>query len=94
MLVGLNCRDLDTLEVVPGRLESLAHRLPAGAPRVAESGVASAADAARVAAAGYDLALIGTALMRHPSPGALARELLAAGRAARAERAGRAGREG
>jgi indole-3-glycerol phosphate synthase len=83
LLVGLNCRDLDTLEVVPGRLEALAHRLPVGVPRVAESGVATAADAARVAAAGYDLALIGTALMRHPSPGALARDLLAAGRGAR-----------
>jgi indole-3-glycerol phosphate synthase len=86
-LVGLNCRDLDTLEVVPGRLESLAHQLPPGVPRVAESGVACAADAARVAAAGYDLALVGTALMRHDSPGAVARELLAAGRAARGEHA-------
>ena len=83
LLVGLNCRDLDTLEVVPGRLESLARRLPAGVPRVAESGVASALDAARVAAAGYDLALIGTALMKDNSPGMLAQELLAAGRAAR-----------
>jgi indole-3-glycerol phosphate synthase len=83
LLVGLNCRDLDTLEVVPGRLESLARHLPVGVPRVAESGVATAADAARVASAGYDLALIGTALMRHDSPGALARDLLAAGRGAR-----------
>ncbi len=83
LLVGVNSRDLDTLEVVPGRLESLAGQLPAGVPRVAESGVASSEDAARLAAAGYDLALVGTALMAVSSPSALARELLAAGRAAR-----------
>jgi indole-3-glycerol phosphate synthase len=83
LLVGLNCRDLDTLKVVPGRLESLGQRLPDGVPHVAESGVATAADAARIAAAGYDLALVGSALMTQGSPGALAGELLAAGRAAR-----------
>ncbi len=80
LLVGLNCRDLDTLQVVPGRLESLASRLPTGAPRVAESGVATAADAARVAVAGYDLALVGSALMTGGDPAALVREMLAAGR--------------
>lgn len=83
LLVGLNCRDLDTLNVVPGRLEALASRLPSSVPRVAESGVASPADAARIAAAGYDLALIGTALMVDGSPAALARAMLAAGRAAK-----------
>lgn len=36
VLVGLNCRDLATLQVVPGRLEALAPRLPQGLPRVAE----------------------------------------------------------
>ncbi len=85
-LVGLNCRNLDTLQVVPGRLESLAHRLPASLPRVAESGVASAADARRVAAAGYDLALVGTALMADGSPPTLARSLLHAGRGAKASK--------
>lgn len=82
VLVGLNCRDLDTLAVVPGRLESLADRLPVDAPRVAESGIASAADAARVAAAGYDLALVGSALMTCEAPAELVRDMLAAGRAA------------
>jgi len=84
LLVGLNCRDLDTLEVVPGRLEALAARLPASVPRVAESGVASALDAARVAAAGYDLALVGSALMSERDPARLVREMLAAARRARA----------
>jgi indole-3-glycerol phosphate synthase len=82
LLAGLNCRDLRTLQVVPGRLAELAPLLPSTVPRVAESGVANAADARAVAAAGYRLALVGSALMAGADPGALAAELLAAGRAA------------
>jgi len=82
LLAGVNCRDLATLEVVPERLLELAPLLPAGVPRVAESGVASAEDARAVAAAGYQLALVGSALMRGTDPAALAQALLAAGRAA------------
>jgi indole-3-glycerol phosphate synthase len=88
LLVGVNCRDLVTLEVVPGRLEALAHRLPRTVARVAESGVASAADAARVAAAGYDLALVGSALMAGDEPRALATAMLDAARTAVAQRVG------
>jgi indole-3-glycerol phosphate synthase len=84
LLVGVNCRDLATLQVVPGRLEQLAPRLPAHVARVAESGVTSAADAARVAGAGYDLALVGSALMGEEDPARLAAAMLAAGREARA----------
>jgi indole-3-glycerol phosphate synthase len=82
LLVGVNCRDLVTLKVVPGRLEALAARLPRDVPRVAESGVANADDAARVAAAGYDVALVGSALMQSADPLQLAAALLLAGRAA------------
>jgi indole-3-glycerol phosphate synthase len=81
-LVGVNSRDLATLEVVPGRLEALAAQLPPGVPSVAESGLESAADAARVATAGYSVALVGGALMKREDPQALVREMLAAGRAA------------
>jgi len=80
VLAGLNCRDLTTLQIVPGRLTELAHLLPAGVPRVAESGVTCAADAARVAAAGYDYALVGSALMQGGDPHALAAAMLKAGR--------------
>ena len=82
LLVGVNSRDLSTLQVVPGRLDALAASLPDSVPRVAESGVATSADAARVAAAGYDLALVGSALMSAADPAALARAMLAEGRAA------------
>jgi indole-3-glycerol phosphate synthase len=82
LLVGINCRDLVTLTVVPGRLEQLADRLPQNAARVAESGVETAADAARLAAAGYDLALVGGALMKAAQPAALLGDMLRAGRGA------------
>ena len=80
LLVGVNCRDLSTLQVVPGRLETLAPSLPRGVPCVAESGVESGADAARLARAGYQMALVGSALMRTGDRIGLARELLVAGR--------------
>lgn len=83
LLVGLNSRDLTTLQVVPGRLEQFADRLPASVPRVAESGVADAADCARLAGVGYELALVGSALMTAADPRALVAEMLRAGRQGR-----------
>jgi indole-3-glycerol phosphate synthase len=85
MLAGLNCRDLATLQIVPPRLVELAHLLPTSVPRVAESGVVTADDARRIGAAGYELALVGSALMQGGDPRALAAAMLEAGRAARAE---------
>jgi len=82
LLAGVNCRDLGTLEVVPARLTELAPLLPNGVPRVAESGVSTPADAQRIVAAGYQLALVGSALMQG-EPQALTAQLLAAARAAR-----------
>lgn len=86
LLVGVNARDLDTLQVVPGRLEALAVKVPAGVPRVAESGVSRAEDAAQLAQAGYQLILVGSALMADTEPQALLRAMLEGGRAALAKR--------
>jgi len=83
LLAGVNCRDLTSLQVVPGRLEALAPHLPRAVPCVAESGVESGADARRLAAAGYRGALVGSALMRAGDRVALAREMLEAGRQGR-----------
>ena len=83
LLAGVNCRDLATLEVVPERLLELAPLLPPGVPQVAESGISAAEDARRVAAAGYRLVLVGSALMRDQDPVGLARALIEGGRAAR-----------
>jgi indole-3-glycerol phosphate synthase len=77
---GVNSRDLVTLQVVPGRLDALAASLPRDVRRVAESGVVTADDAARVAACGYDLALVGSALMSAADPCALAQAMLGAAR--------------
>lgn len=84
-LVGVNCRDLRTLQVDFGRFAALARVLPVGVPKVAESGVESAAQAARVAELGYGLALVGTALMRATDPARLLAELIAAGRSSAGE---------
>lgn len=81
-LVGLNARDLRTLAVDVERLERLASAFPDGAAPVAESGLQTAADAGRVAAQGYRLALVGSALMQDPDPGRLVAEMITAGRAA------------
>jgi indole-3-glycerol phosphate synthase len=80
ILIGINCRDLQTLQVVQERFAALAPLLPAGYPAVAESGVASAGDARRMRQLGYGAALIGTALMAHEDPSGLLREILTAAR--------------
>jgi indole-3-glycerol phosphate synthase len=83
LLLGVNSRDLVTLKVVPGRLDALGPLLPRDVKRVAESGVATAEDAARAARHGYDLALVGSALMSAREPAALARDMLGAARKAK-----------
>jgi indole-3-glycerol phosphate synthase len=81
LLVGVNTRNLRTLEVDPDRLRDLAPALPR-ARCVAESGLLVPEDAARVAAWGYQMALVGTALMRSDDPTALVAAMRDAGAAA------------
>lgn len=83
VMLGVNCRDLISLKVIPDHLEALAPTLPHWLPRVAESGLATADDAGRLAAAGYDLALVGSALMTGTHPRDLATQMLTAGRSAK-----------
>jgi len=75
-LIGVNTRDLRTFEVDLETAFVLAEQFPAGVVRVAESGIHSADDVARLRAAGYDAFLVGELLMRAESPGAALRELL------------------
>jgi indole-3-glycerol phosphate synthase len=82
VLMGLNCRDLDTLEIDFKRFAELRSQLPLQWPCVAESGVQSAADAARVASLGYRLALVGTSLMKRADPRHAVAEFVDAGRKA------------
>jgi indole-3-glycerol phosphate synthase len=82
VLMGLNCRDLETLEIDPKRFARLRGLLPLDWPAVAESGVQTPADAARVAGLGYRVALVGTGLMRRQDPARAVHELVEAGRKA------------
>ncbi len=79
-LLGVNTRNLRTLSVDPVRLKNFGLLLPEGITCVAESGQHTAKDAANVAAWGYDIALVGTALMRATDPSELIRDMLIAGR--------------
>lgn len=77
-LVGVNNRDLRTFEVDLEASMSTVGRLPPRALRVAESGIASAADVARLAAAGFDAFLVGESLLLADDPAAKLRALVAA----------------
>jgi indole-3-glycerol phosphate synthase len=82
VLLGVNCRDLQTLEVKAQRFGEMAELLPQDLPCVAESGIATPDDCAEVARDGYGLALVGSTLMTARDPAELIRTMLAAGRAA------------
>ncbi len=70
-IIGVNNRDLSTFEVDLAVAERLAPLLEGCEVRVAESGIWTAADAARMRVAGYDAVLVGEALVRAVDPGAL-----------------------
>lgn len=82
LLAGVNCRNLKSLAVDFERFGQLAGDLPERVPTVAESGVGGVGDIEAVAAQGYRLALVGSALMRTGEPERAVTELVAAGRAA------------
>lgn len=69
-LIGVNSRDLRSFTVRTDSLLELAAYLPANALHVAESGIRTAEDVARLQAIGYHAFLIGEAFMRQPEPGA------------------------
>lgn len=76
-LIGVNNRDLRTFKVDVQTALRLADRFTKNAVRVAESGIQSGSDIARLRAAGYQAFLIGESLMRAASPGEALRSLLA-----------------
>lgn len=76
-LIGVNSRDLRTFKVDLATAFRLAESLPSGVVAVAESGIQSGADIARLRAAGYSAFLVGESLMRARSPGKALQDLLA-----------------
>lgn len=77
-IVGVNSRDLQTLEVDLGVLGRLRPLVPEGKLLVAESGVRSPEDLRSLR--GFDAALVGSALMSSADPEGAVRSLVSAGR--------------
>ena len=75
-MIGVNNRNLHTFEVNLQTALRLAEKIPAGAVKVAESGIHSAKDIQRLTAAGYDAFLVGEHLMKSGDPTNALRALL------------------
>ena len=74
-MIGVNNRDLHTLQVDLFTALRLAHKLPPDVLRVAESGVHTTDDAQRLQNAGYQAFLVGESLMQAERPGEKLRQL-------------------
>ncbi|MBI3884357.1 MAG: indole-3-glycerol phosphate synthase TrpC [Opitutae bacterium] len=70
-IIGVNNRDLAVFTTDLAHSERLIPQFPRGVIAVSESGIATAADAARARAAGAHAVLVGEALMKTPDPAAL-----------------------
>ena len=81
-VIGINARNLKTLEIHPDTFSRLVPLIPPGVVTVAESGVRGAQDAAMYAAQGADAVLVGETLVREADRAAAVRELIAAGSSA------------
>ncbi len=78
--IGVNNRDLRTLDVDVERADRLRSLVPDDRVVIAESGVRDPSTVARWRALGFDGALVGEALMRAADPAATVRSFVAAGR--------------
>jgi indole-3-glycerol phosphate synthase len=81
-VIGVNARNLKTLEIHPDTFSRLVPLIPPGVVTVAESGIRGAQDAAMYAAQGADAVLVGETLVRGSDRAAAVRELIAAGASA------------
>jgi indole-3-glycerol phosphate synthase len=75
-VIGVNNRDLQTLRTSLAASLALLPKIPAGTVAVSESGIATAADVARVVEAGAQAVLVGESLVRAPDVAAKVRELV------------------
>jgi indole-3-glycerol phosphate synthase len=75
-VIGINSRNLHTLEMFPDRALELAPLAPPEVTLVAASGLKSRADLERLEAAGIHAFLIGETLVSAPDPGATLREFV------------------
>lgn len=75
-IIGINARDLDTMEVEFNGMLAKRKILPSDAITVAESGVQTPDQISKIQDVGYDAALIGTSLMKSENPGKLLQSLV------------------
>ncbi len=75
--IGVNNRNLHTFRVDLNTSLQLAELMPGDVLKVAESGIETADDIAKLRAAGFEAFLIGESLMRAPNPGEALANLLA-----------------
>lgn len=75
-IVGINNRNLHSFRVDLTTTERLAPQIPQGVAIVGESGIGTADDVRRLAAAGVDAILVGESLVKAPDRGAAIRALL------------------
>ncbi len=75
-IIGVNARDLESLDVDAERALALLRRVPIDRLRVMESGIATREQVLAATEAGADAVLVGEALMRAADPGVKLRELL------------------
>ena len=78
-VIGVNARDLATLEVDRSVFATLAPRIPAGVIKIAESGVRGPHDLLAYAAAGADAVLVGESLVTGKDPRTAVADLVTAG---------------
>jgi len=78
-VIGVNARNLRTLEVDPTTFARLAPEIPAGIVRIAESGVRGPRDVIDLARAGADVVLVGEALVTGRDPRSGVADMVAAG---------------
>jgi indole-3-glycerol phosphate synthase len=78
-VIGVNARNLRTMEVDRSVFERVAPGLPNNVIKIAESGVRGPHDLIRYASAGADAVLVGEGLVRHKSPRDAVAELVTAG---------------
>ncbi len=78
-VIGVNARNLKTLEVDPTTFSRVSPAVPAGVLQIAESGVRGPADVVSYAHQGAHAVLVGEALVTGADPEAVVAELVAAG---------------
>lgn len=82
-LIGVNNRNLETLAIDPATSERLIPRIPSTRVAIAESGIVTREDVARMAAAGADAVLVGSSISAAADPVSATRALTGVARQAR-----------